>query len=168
MKQIAAFALSLLLAGCASFSGSDLVQGKSAAADAETAMGAASQRLTLANGDTVLYFSRQPLGRTMYVATFGPDGVMKSMEQRMQYGYFAKVVRDSWGKKEVSELLGPAWRTGRFDRLKREWWEYRYWQAPEYRVVWVQFSDDGVVREVYDMVDPDEERKKIGDTGGRT
>jgi hypothetical protein len=28
----------------------------------------------------------------------------------------------------------------------------------------VQFSDDGVVREIYDMLDPDEERKK--DPGG--
>ena len=35
---------------------------------------------------------------------------------------------------------------GRLDRQKRDWWEYRYRQAPDDRVVWVQFSDDGVVR----------------------
>lgn len=162
MKKIIALTFALLLSGCASFSGSDLVPGKSTAADAELSMGRADQQLKLANGDTALYFSRQPLGRTMYVVTLGPDGVMKSKEQRMQYGYFAKVVANSWGKKEVTELLGPPWRTGRFDRQKREWWEYRYWLAPEYRVVWVQFSDDGVVREMYDLVDPDEERKKDG------
>ena len=75
------------------------------------------------------------------------------------------MVKDSWGKKEVAELLGPAWLTGRLDRLKREWWEYRYWQAPEYRVVWVQFSDEGVVREMLDMSDPDGDRKKVGDSG---
>jgi hypothetical protein len=128
-------------------------------------MGRADQQLKLANGDTALYFSRQPMGRAMYVVTFGPDGAMKSKEQRMQYGYFAKVVKDSWGKKEVAELLGPAGRTGRLDRQDREWWEYRYRQSPEDRVVWVQFSADGVVREVYDMADPDEEAKKIGDSG---
>ena len=165
MKSFLVVALTLLLAGCASFSGSDLVPGKSTAADAQQSMGRADQQLKLANGDTALYFSRQPMGRAMYVVTFGPDGAMKSKEQRMQYGYFAKVVKDSWGKKEVSELLGPAWLTGRLDRLKREWWEYRYWQAPEYRVVWVQFSDEGVVREMLDMSDPDEDRKKVGDSG---
>ncbi len=162
MKPHISIAIALLLSGCASFSGLDLVPGKSTAADAETMMGAASQRLKLANGDTAFYFSRLPLGRAMYVVTFGPDGVMKSKEQRMQYGYFAKVVANSWGKKEVAELLGPPGRAGRFDRQKRDWWEYRYRQDMDYRVVWVQFSDDGVVREMMDMLDPDEERKKDG------
>ena len=162
MKTIFSFAITLLLSGCASFSESDLLPGKSTTADAERSMGRADQQIRLANGDTALYFSRQPLGRTMYVATFGPDGAMKSKEQRMQYGYFAKVVANSWGKKEVGELLGPPWRTGRLDRQKRDWWEYRYRQDMDYRVVWVQFSDDGVVREMMDMLDPDEERKKDG------
>ena len=162
MKQVIALALALLLAGCASFNGSKLVPGKSTAAESEELMGRATQRLQLANGDSALYFSRLPYGRAMYVVTVGSDGVMKSIEQRMQYGYFAKVVRDSWGKKEVLELLGPPGSAGRFDRQKRDWWEYRYWQAPDYRVVWVQFSDDGVVREVFDTLDPEEERKKDG------
>ena len=162
MKYVLVLALTLVLAGCASFSGSDLVPGKSTAADAQQSMGRADQQLKLANGDTALYFSRLPFGRAMYVVTFGLDGVMKSIEQRMQYPSFAKVVANTWTKKEVSELLGPPGQAGRFDRQKRDWWEYRYWQAPDYRVVWVQFSDDGVVREVYDMVDPDEERKKDG------
>lgn len=165
MKTVLVLALTLVLAGCASFSGSDLVPGKSTAADAQQSMGRADQQLKLANGDTALYFSRLPFGRAMYVVTFGPDGVMKSIEQRMQYPSFAKVVANTWTKKEVSELLGPPGQAGRFDRQKRDWWEYRYWQAPDYRVVWVQFSDDGVVREVYDMLDPDEERKKDGQGG---
>jgi len=167
MKKFVALTFGLLLSGCASYSGSDLVAGKSTVADAQQSMGGAHQQLKLANGDTALYFSRLPYGRAMYVATFGPDGILKTMEQRMQYGYFAKVVKDSWGKKEVAELLGPPGRTGRFDRQKREWWEYRYRQPPELRVVWVQFSDDGVVREMYDTTDPDEDRKKVGDPSGR-
>ena len=87
---------------------------------------------------------------------------MKSIEQRMQYAYFAKLVANSSTKTQVGELLGPPGKAGRFDRQKRDWWEYRYRQDMDYRVVWVQFSDDGVVREVYDMLDPDEERKKDG------
>ena len=94
--------------------------------------------------------------------TLGSDGVMKSIEQRMAHATFAKVVANASTKQEVSELLGPPGKEGRFDRQKRDWWEYHYHQAPDYRVVWVQFSDDGVVREMLDMLDPDEERKKDG------
>jgi len=164
MKRIIATLLTAVLAGCASFNGAGLVPGKSTGAEAEKLMGAPDQSLKLVNGDTALYFSRLPFGRAMYVVTVGPDGVMKSIEQRMTYASFAKVVANSWTKKEVAELLGPPGRTGRFDRQKREWWEYRYRLMPDFRVVWVQFSDDGVVREIYDMLDPDEERKK--DPGG--
>ena len=165
MKRIAAFAVSLLLAGCASFNGSSLRPGESTAADAEATLGAAHQRLKLANGDSALYFSRLPYGRAMYVVTVGPDGVMKSIEQRMQQPVFAKVVANSWTKEQVGELLGPPGRTGRFNRMHRDWWEYRYRIQPDDRVVWVQFSDDGVVREMYDMIDPDEELKRDGDRG---
>ena len=164
MKRIIATLLTAFLAGCASFNGAGLVPGKSTGAEAEKLMGAPDQSLKLANGDTALYFSRLPMGRAMYVVTVGPDGVMKSLEQRMTYATFAKVVTNTSTKKEVAELLGPPGRTGRFDRQKREWWEYRYRLMPDFRVVWVQFSDDGVVREIYDMLDPDEERKK--DPGG--
>src|SRR5258706_10771612 len=107
MKRIIATALMAVLAGCASFSGSDLVPGKSTGAEAETRMGPAAQNLKLANGDRALYFSRLPYGRAMYVVTVGPDGVMKSIEQRMTYASFAKVVTNTSTKKEVSELLGP-------------------------------------------------------------
>ena len=165
MKSIPALVLALLLAGCTTFNGRDLVPGKSTAAEAETLMGAADRRLKLANGDSALYFSRLPYGRAMYVVTVGPDGVMKSIEQRMQQANFAKVVANAWTRKEVSELLGPPGKQGRLDRMKRDWWEYRYLLAPEFRVVWIQFSDDGIVREMYDMSDPDEERRKDGIDG---
>src|SRR6185436_13538320 len=162
MIRIIAMLLTAVLAGCASFNGAGLVPGKSTGAEAEKLMGTPDQSLKLVNGDTALYFSRLPFGRAMYVVTVGPDGVMKSIDQRMTYASFAKVVANSWTKKEVAELLGPPGRTGRFDRQKREWWEYRYRLMPDFRVVWVQFSDDGVVREIYDMLDPEEERRKDG------
>jgi len=165
MKSILVSAFAALLAGCATFNGSELIPGKSTVADAQARMGAPSQSLKLANGDSALYFSRLPYGRTMYVTTFGPDGVMKTIEQRMQYASFAKVVANTSNKADVSELLGPPGMQGRFDRQKRDWWEYRYYLAPDYRVVWVQFSDDGVVREMLDMLDPDEEQKKDGRDG---
>ena len=162
MKSTLSLFLALLLAGCASFNGGGLVPGKSTAADAETLLGMPGQSLKLVNGDSALYFSRLPYGRAMYVVTVGPDGVMKSIDQRMEWANFAKVVANTWTKKDVSELLGPPGKQGRFDRQQRDWWEYRYRLSPDYRVVWIQFSNDGVVREMYDMLDPDEERKKDG------
>lgn len=161
MKRFIVLSLTLLLAGCAS-SGRDLVPGQSTEAEAQAQMEQPSQRLKLASGDSALYFSRLPYGRAMYVVTVGSDGVMKSIEQRMEHAAFARVAVNAWTKKEVGEWLGPPGAQGRFERQKRDWWEYRYHQAPDHRVVWVQFSDDGVVREMLDMLDPDEERKKDG------
>ena len=165
LKPIFAAALAALLAGCAAHGGAGLVPGKSTATEAEMLMGPPDQRLKLANGDSALYFSRLPYGRAMYVATVGPDGVMKSIEQRMAWATFAKIGANAWTKKEVSELLGPPGKQGRFDRQQRDWWEYRYFLAPDYRVVWIQFSDDGVVREMMDMLDPEVEQRKNGRRG---
>src|SRR6185436_3261491 len=134
MIRIIAMLLTAVLAGCASFNGAGLVPGKSTGAEAEKLMGTPDQTLKLVNGDTALYFSRLPFGRAMYVVTVGPDGVMKSIEQRMEYATFAKVVPNASTKKDVSELLGPPGRQGRFDRQKLDWWEYRYRLMPDYHV----------------------------------
>ena len=149
----------VLLAGCAAFSGPSLVPGKSTAADAEARLGEPAQRLKLANGDNALYFSRLPYGRAMYVVTVGSDGVMKSIEQRMNQATFARIVPGTSTRKEVSELLGPPGKVGRLERQQRDWWEYRYANLGP-RILFVQFSDDGVVREMVDV--PDEERHRIG------
>jgi len=159
MRRFAASALvaAMLAAACASFDGRALVAGKSTAAEVEAQMGPPTERISLPNGDSVLYFSRQPAGRAMYAATIGPDGVMKSVEQRITRQNMAKILVGIWTKKEVRELLGPPALAGRLELKPREWWEYKFREYPdyEYRVLWVQFSEDGVVREVLDMRDPE-------------
>ena len=144
-----------LVAGCASFDGRGLVAGKSTAAEAEALMGRPAQRLAFANGDTALYFSRQPEGRAVYVAEFGPDGVMKSIEQRLVRANLKRVVAGISTMKEVRELFGPPGGDGRLERQARTWWEYKYLDYDRRRIIWVQYSDDGVVREVLDMIDPE-------------
>lgn len=160
-----AAAAAALLAGCASFDGRGLVPGRSSAAEVETLMGAPAERLVRPDGETVLYFSRLPVGRAMFVVTIGRDGVMKSIEQRLTRENIAKLgVAGAWTKKEVRELFGPPGLTGRLALRPREWWEYKFRDYPdyEYRVLWVQFSDDGVVREVLDMLDPEEVKPGAG------
>lgn len=55
---------------------------------------------------------------------------------------------------EVRALLGAPIRVARFERLERDVWEYRQYRDPmdEYHVA-VQFSPDGIVREVLVLKD---------------
>jgi outer membrane protein assembly factor BamE (lipoprotein component of BamABCDE complex) len=50
---------------------------------------------------------------------------------------------------EVKALLGPPQRMSRFDRMDRNVWEYRRYNDPmDEKHISVQFSADGIVREV--------------------
>ncbi len=50
---------------------------------------------------------------------------------------------------QVKAILGPPVTTARFDRMQRDVWEYRRYEDPfnEFHIS-VQFSADGIVREV--------------------
>jgi hypothetical protein len=141
-----------LLAGCASFSGSSLVPGKSTRAEVEATMGRPADVLSRSNGDTLLYYSRLPFGREMYVATVGPDGVLRGIEQRLTRQNIARVAAGAQAK-EVRELLGPPFRAVRMERMQRDVWEYPWREIEDRRILWVQFSNDGQVREVIEMHD---------------
>ena len=53
MRDILASAFFLILSGCASFDGRDLVPGQSSATEVEAAMGPAADKRPGANGETV-------------------------------------------------------------------------------------------------------------------
>jgi hypothetical protein len=150
---LAAVLTAALAAACASFDGRGLVPGKSTQAEVEALMGAPAQQLALPGGETALYFSRLPEGRAMFVVTVGPDGVMKSIEQRLVRKNLAGIVAGASNREDVRSLFGPPGRTGHLALQEREWWEYKYFDYEERRVIWVQFSGDGVAREVLDMLD---------------
>lgn len=141
-----------LLAGCASFSGSSLVPGKSTRAEVEATMGHPAESLARQNGDTLLYYSRLPFGREMFVATVRSDGVLRGIEQRLTRQHIAKIAAGAQAK-EVRELLGPPFRVVRMTRMERDVWEYPWREIEERRILWVQFSNDGQVREVIEMHD---------------
>ncbi|MBI2752869.1 MAG: outer membrane protein assembly factor BamE [Betaproteobacteria bacterium] len=158
MRKFAAWSAigATLLTGCASFDGRGLVAGKSTATEVAALMGAPSQTVALPNGDKALYFSRLPAGRAMYVVTVSSDGVMKSIEQRLTRQNLSRIVAGESTRRYVRELLGPPGLTGRLALQPREWWEYKLRDNYQKRIVWVQFSDDGLVREVLDLLDPEE------------
>ena len=151
-RILGALAAVVLAAGCASFSGSGLTPGKSTRAEVEAAMGRPAAADAKPNGETYLYFSRLPLGRKMYLAKIGPDGVLRSIDQTLTKENLAKVKEDMT-QAQVRELLGPTWRSVDMKRLEREVWEYPWQLVEERRIFWVQFSRDGKVRETIEMHD---------------
>ena len=144
----------LLLAGCASYDGSSLVPGKSTAADIQATMGAPAERHAAGGGLTTWWYPRGPMGYHSYALLVGSDGVLKSIEQRLTVENVGKVVPNTWTKKEVRELFGPPFMVSTLPRLEREVWEYQLREVDFKWKLWVQFSPDGVAREVLKMRHP--------------
>jgi len=139
-----------LLAGCVPFAhydGSTLVPGTSTEADVVKLMGPPVEKVTLDGGATA-WFYPLPAARQTYAITLDPEGRFVSSEQRLQREYFDRLRRETWTTKEVRALLGPPIEVVRFERQERDVWTYRWREFTEYWELDVQFSYDGVVREV--------------------
>jgi hypothetical protein len=141
----------LLLAACASYDGSSLVPGTSTEADVQKLMGKPDAKVKLDAG-AVEWFYTRPAARQTYAITFGPDGRFRSSEQRLDRAFIDRIRRD-WTAKAVSTLLGPPYETVRFERQERDVWTYHWQEYSVRRLLHVQFSYDGLVREVLDMID---------------
>ena len=116
--------------------------------------------------ETWLYYPRQPYGYVTYVARIGADGKLVAIEQRLTDENVAKIERNKTTTDQVRELMGPPYTAMNFPRMKRDIWEYRYrsLQSTVPYALYVQFSPDGVTREVYSISDPD---YRLSDAGGR-
>lgn len=132
----------LLVGGCVSNGGSDLIPGRSNVAAVEAKWGKPAEMLALAGGARVSYY---PRGRQTFAVTLGADNVVRSIEQRLDDEYFRRIAPGSTTMKEVRELLGPPDHIARYERLKHTVWEYRIAQRRQFIVY---FSDDGIVRDV--------------------
>jgi hypothetical protein len=155
--RLACLALAVL-AGCASVDGRGLEPG-TPAAQVEDLMGPAADSRKQANGETWLYFKRQPYGRQNYVARIDPDGRLIAIEQRLHDENLKLVQAGTTTRDEVRNLFGPPASITDFPRMKRETWEYRMFPtgssgAP--MILYVQFSPDGVTREVYQILESSE------------
>jgi hypothetical protein len=150
-----AVATALSLASCASYDGRSLIPGKSTDAEVEALMGPSADRRSGPNGETVRYYSRLPFGRVIFAARFGPDGRLKALEQRLIEDNFERLKSGVSRADDVRELLGPPYRIEQFPRMQREIWTYQWQGLTSDRLLLVQFSADGIVREVYKIEDPD-------------
>lgn len=155
--------IALLLGGCASYDGRGLAPGQSAA-EVEAAMGAPTERVKAADGDTIWFYSRQPFGRQMYAARIAPDGRLRSLEQVLTEANTAKLVPGVSTRSQVLELFGPPYQTSRFERMDREVWTWTIYNINQLDFyLHVQMSFDGIVREVIILKDYN---KEVGDSKG--
>jgi hypothetical protein len=145
-----------LISGCASYDGYTLAPGRSTAAEVEATMGVPSEKLSR-DGELLWYYSRGPMGFHVYVARIGPDGVLRALEQRLTLDNVRRVVPGQSTRAEVRELFGPPFVVSELPRLQREVWEYQLLDVSFRWKLWIQFSADGIVREVLQMRHPDED-----------
>ena len=155
MKFAPALVLAALLAaGCASIDGRGLAPGRSTAKEGETLMGAPAEKIAVAGGDTLWYYPRQPAGRQTWAVRLGADGVVRSVDPLLEEKNIARLAAGSTTKAGAREILGPPWQTSRLDRMQRDVWTYTMTNSAQWDYfLYVQFSDDGIVREVMMMKD---------------
>jgi hypothetical protein len=143
-----------LVSGCASFNGYGLKPGSSSAADVEALMGTPAERLAAGGGESVWYYPRQPAGLQTFAVRIGPDGVMRGIEQRLTERNLKLLVPGITTLQETRALLGPPWRGARNFLNDRDCWDYRMYNAAQIEyILSVQFSDDGLLREVVFLED---------------
>lgn len=147
---------SVLAGGCASYDGRGLVPGKSTAAEVQSLMGTPAERQS-SGADTILWYPRGPLGFHSYAVRIGSDGVLRDIEQRLTVENVRRIVVDQWTRQDVRTLFGPPFEVTRLTLKPREVWEYQILEIAFRWKLWVQFSDDGVVREVLQMRHPAED-----------
>ena len=145
--------MAAVLSGCASYSGSTLVPGVSTTADVETLMGKPAARVEKPGGGSVLYYPRGPVGRETFAVLIAADGKVQAVEQRLTDANIAKLLPGTTTAREVRELFGPPAATTHFWRLERDVWEYPMDPLSMPFVLYVQFSADEIVREVFKMKD---------------
>lgn len=140
----------LAAAGCASYDGRGLVPGQSTAREVEALMGPPAERLALAGGDSVWFYPHQPFGMQVYAVRLSAEGIVRAIEARLTEDNVARLVPGTSTKKDVRELFGSPWQSGFLPRQQREVWGYKMENAARaMHDLYVQFSADGVVREVF-------------------
>jgi hypothetical protein len=156
--QLAGAIVLLVLHGCASYDGSGLVPGQSTAADVERIMGQPKEKITEHTGETVWFYPHNPAGRDTYAVRVARDGRVVDIEQRLTINNIGRLVAGTSTREDVRLIFGPPYRVTFLPIQVREVWEYRMFnqiQIPHN--LFVQYSTDGIVREVLLLRDPSQD-----------
>jgi outer membrane protein assembly factor BamE (lipoprotein component of BamABCDE complex) len=162
----AAAALVALFAGCASYSGSNLVAGSSTEAQVEASMGRPAM-VAHVGDETWLYYPRGEFARQTFVARIGPNGVLRGIEQRLTVANISKIQIGKSNMEDVRLLLGPPQQVTYFPLSKLTAWEYKILDNPIKRELDVEFSADGIVRQVLLLYDHEYDKSGSGLADGK-
>jgi len=153
LKPIVTYAapfLALSLSACIGVTAPSLVPGASTVAAVDARLGWVTEVRARTGGETVRYYSRQPWGYETYAARMGADGRLRSLEQLLTAENVGQLHAAVSRAEQVRDLLGPPYSIDAFPRLEREVWSYKLQAvSPQPKDLIVQFSRDGVVREIY-------------------
>lgn len=118
-------------------------------------MGQPAEKITLANGDSVWFYPQNQAGRQTIAVRISPDGIVRSVEERLEPEQIRKIAAGVTTGGQARELLGPPYRVGRLPLVQRDVWEYLFYDEMAIKqVLSLQFSSDGVVQEVNIARDP--------------
>lgn len=127
MKLTALLIAALLLAGCASYSGTGLKPGEASLDQVQAVMGPPALRWDDPDGSIQLAYPRGPAGLHTYMVRLGPDGRLRSVENVLDEQTFKQVVA-GLTKEQVLRLLGPPHpaRSVYFKARDELAWEWRF------------------------------------------
>jgi hypothetical protein len=147
MRTLATVLL-VFLAACASYSGRGLQPGVATEGDVRRTMGEPTTVRKAPDGGQTLWYSKLPAGRESYAARLDAQGKLVAIEQRLADPHIAKLKPNASKEGDVLDTLGPPYRIFAVPHLSRKVYEYPLNTVPDPRNLYVQLSEDGVVREV--------------------
>src|SRR5450759_3380735 len=120
----------MLLAACASYSGSGLKPGEARLDDVQGLMGPPAMRWQEPDGSVQLAYPRGPLGYHTFMVKLVPDGRLQSIANVLEEKSFARI-HARMTKDEVLRVLGPPdySRTVYFKARDELVWDWRFRSA---------------------------------------
>jgi hypothetical protein len=130
MKLWIALLSSILLAACASYSGSGLRPGEARLDDVQALMGTPAMHWQDPDGSVQLAYPRGPVGFDTFMVKLGPDGRLQSIINVLEPAGLARI-RPGMTKDEVLRVLGaPDYsRTVYFKARDELVWDWRFRSA---------------------------------------
>ena len=119
-------------------------------------MGPPVEKVSLATGEVVWFYPRQPFGRLSYAVVLGADGIVRSVEQRLTEKNMQRIVPDSSTMQDVRALFGPPTAVVRYPNRDGDSWEYNMLGGPinDWKILSVRFDEAGLVKDVSYVDDP--------------
>lgn len=133
------------LAGCDAVTMKDLKPGVSTGYDVRDKLGKPGIEWRNDDGSVTWEYTRQPEGTECFMATIGPDNVLKSLENVLTPQNFARV-QPGWTRDQVRRLLGKPRSVQKFALKKEEVWDWRLPAEFSADVFFnIHFDEDGKV-----------------------